>query len=234
MKSEETILSQQEERLLLSLGYLVMRYNYAEYFVRQMFRQQLEIDSIFDPKSVKVSNRVPTGLIEDLKELSAKIKDTESDPYVSRLAEAFEQAAERRHHLVHGVFMTAQRGDASDAIAVLIPSKMFGGRLELPKHVDGKEIETVAHHFHDLAMFARAVNLGFCPKGGRATNADSTPVIANLPPLIELLPPIDRQFYDEVDQRGEGLPTWRPDEGVSGNAKSHYRHSTAKGAAEKD
>jgi hypothetical protein len=60
---------------------------------------------------------------------------------------------------------------------------------QTPSHVMLSEIRAIANHFHDLAIFAREVNIGFAADGARALDARGQPVLAELPTMLIALEP---------------------------------------------
>lgn len=70
MTEKYALVTPEEERLLLALGYLVVQWNYTEHFVRQLLRRDSGAESMLDPLSIKVSNAVPSALSVNLGELA--------------------------------------------------------------------------------------------------------------------------------------------------------------------
>lgn len=194
----EALISAHEERIFLALGYLVVRWNYSEHFIRQLLLRDVGSGSMLEPASIKVSNRVPSGLSEDLAELAKKRNGSEGEPFIRGLDAAFRIAVDHRNHLVHGAWMTVACGDPETAMAVMLPSKIKDSRLELPSHVPVEEFEATARYFHDLSVFARSVCIGFNGDGTRALNQEGQHVVPELPPVIEPLPAIERLYYSEM------------------------------------
>jgi hypothetical protein len=193
----ETPVTPEEDRIFLALGYLVVRWNYAEHHVRQLLRRASGAGSMLELPSIKVSNSVSSVLAVDLSALAKKWEGREGEPYIKCLEEAFKVAIDHRNHLVHGTWMTVACGDPETAMAVMIPSKIRNSQHELPSHVPVEEFEGTAHYFHDLGMFARSVHVGFAADGERAFDGERQPVIPHLPPMIELLPPIERIYLND-------------------------------------
>jgi hypothetical protein len=200
MSSErEAPISAHEQRIFFALGYLVVRWNYAEYHVRQLLRQKVGAASMLDPASIKISNSVPSALSTSLLELATTWEGREGEPYIKSLDEAFRVAVDHRNHLVHGAWMTVASGDPETAVAVMIPSKIRNSQLELPSHVPVDDFERTARSFDDLGMFAWSVYVGFSPDGARAVDASGQPVVAELPPLLPSPPPIERPYHTEAE-----------------------------------
>lgn len=195
----EAPISAHEERIFLALGYLVVRWNYAEYHIRQLLRENVGAASMLDPASIKISNSVPSALSTNLFELAKTWEGREGEPYIKSLDEAFRVAVDHRNHLVHGAWMTVACGDPETAVAVMIPSKIRNSQLELPSHVPVEDFERTAHYFHDLGLFAWNVYVGFSADGARAVDGEGQPVVAELPPLLSALPPIERLYHTGTD-----------------------------------
>jgi hypothetical protein len=193
-----TLISSHEKRIFVALGYLVVRWNYAEHFVRQLLRRDIGTDAILEPASIKVSNRRSSDLSRDLRALANTWSAREGEPFIKGLDEAFRIAVDHRNHFVHGAWMTVTCGDPETAMAVMSPSMIKDSRLELPSHVPVEVFEATAHYFHDLGLFARAVCIGFNGDGTRAHDEEGQNVIPELPPVIEPLPAIERHYYSEM------------------------------------
>ena len=182
-------ISKAEEDILTAIGYLVMRWNYAEHFARQILRQYLPGTSLGDPDHLQLSGR-PAAWIEN--QLQSEVLPLWKDPgrsYLERLILAYSRAREHRNHLVHGIYMTADAGGPYPAVAVLIPTRPTNRKVEVPSHATLGDIHPLADYFHDLAMFARDVSVGFAKDGALATNPDGTPVLTELDRLIQPLEP---------------------------------------------
>lgn len=184
---EESRISQSEEALLTAVGYLVLRWNYAEHFVRQILRQYVPGESLRDAAHLKLSSRGAGLLEESLRNDALPSWVDPGRPFLECLVLAYSRAREHRNHLIHGIFMTMAASEAYPAQAVLLPQKPIGGKPQAPSHVQIDEVQLVARHCHDLAMFAREVSIGFSKEGARTLNSDGTPVLAKLPEMLEPL-----------------------------------------------
>lgn len=199
MTEKYALVTPEEERLLLALGYLVVQWNYTEHFVRQLLRRDSGAESMLDPLSIKVSNAVPSALSVNLGELAKSWEGREGEPYIKRLNKAFNIAVDHRNHLVHAPWATSVFGNPKTAIALMIPSKIRHSRVELPSHVPAEDFERTALYFHELAMFARNALLGFDSGGARAIDGGGQPILPALPPLIAPLPSIERFHLDSLE-----------------------------------
>jgi hypothetical protein len=182
-------LSKREEEILTCLGYLVMRWNYAERCARQILRGYLTGTSLDDPDHLYLSGRIAKWIEDELRSDILPKWQGPGRPYIERLIDAFSIARDHRNHLVHGIYSTADTNGALPAQAVLLPPKPKNRKTQLPTSITAAEIRPIADHINDLAMFAREVMVGFDQRGDHALNADGSPVLDPLPPLIAPLPP---------------------------------------------
>lgn len=187
--SDNNLISKREEEILTSLGYLVMRWNYAEYCARQILRKYLMGDSLNDPDHLKLSARNAKWIEDELRTDTLPRWQGSGRPYLERLIDAFAVAREHRNHLVHGIYATADTKGPPPAQAILIPAMPKNKKAQLPTFTTAAEMRPIANHFHDLAMFAREVMIGFDQRGERALNSDGSPVLEQLPALISPLQP---------------------------------------------
>lgn len=182
----ENILASEEESVLAALGYLVMRWNYAEHFARQILRRYLAGESIFEKEHVKLT-KLPAVEIE--KRLANEVLPRWQRPgrsFLEHLICAYSVGREHRNRIVHGIYLTTPTRGERPAQAVLISWRPE--HENLPPFVDLETMQKTAHHFHDLAMFARAVSLSFGGDGSIARDKDGSPVMIDLPNMIEVLP----------------------------------------------
>jgi hypothetical protein len=187
--SDSNLISKREEEILTCLGYLVMRWNYAEWCARQILRKYASGESLDDPDHLRVS-KLPSKQIEDA--LTDDVLPQWQGPgreYLERLIEAYAVARDHRNHFVHGIYATADTGGSPPAQGILIPAKPHSNRTQLPTYATADELRVIADHVHDLAMFARDVMLGFDARGDRALNPDGSSVLEQLPLLITPLQP---------------------------------------------
>jgi hypothetical protein len=189
-------LSKQEADLLASIGYVVVRWNYAESFARQLIGMYVQGDSLFHPERLKLA-KLPSLRIEE--ELQAKALPRwlgEGRPYLERLIECYTRAREHRNHLVHGIYMTFGPMGPNEAQALLVPAMPKDGKPQAPTYAAHSEIRSVASHFHDLATFARDVSLAFDEEGSRAVDREGKPVLGELP---SMLAPIHPCKFETID-----------------------------------
>ena len=107
---EANILTPDEEKLLTAVGYLVMRWNYAEHFARMILRQYLSGDSLHDQDHMNLS-RLPAGGIE--KDLENKALPNWHEPgrsFLEHLIAAFASGRNHRNHIVHRIYDTTEAG----------------------------------------------------------------------------------------------------------------------------
>lgn len=181
-------LSKGEEEILTQVGYLVMKWNFAEWCARQILRRYAKGDSLDDPDHLKLSARTAKWIEDELRDAALPKWQGSGRPYLERLINAYASAREHRNHVVHGIFGTAHTGGDAPAQAILIPSMPKNNQPQLPQHITTFDLQPIAVHFHDLTDFARKVMVAFDPRGGRALNADGSPVIDSLPTFITPLP----------------------------------------------
>jgi hypothetical protein len=201
--SPDELLSKSEEDLLVCIGYLVVRWNYAESFARQILGKYVRGDSLFHPERLKLSKRQSIWIEEELRETVLPMWQGIGRPYLERLVECYARAREHRNHLVHGIYMTFYAMGPNQAQALLVPAKSKDGKPQAPSFVPHAELRRIASHFHDLAMFARDVSIVFDKLGARAVDRDGNPLLADLPLLIA---PLDPCTYETIDPDLFGRP----------------------------
>jgi hypothetical protein len=91
-------------------------------------------------------------------------------------------------------------------------------KTQIPTFVSVADMRPVAEHFHDLAMFAREVMVGFDERGERALNRDGSTVLEQLPALLAPLPPC--QYQTTI--------TSKPVSVVAQGARNAVPHSSSK------
>lgn len=187
--SGATSISRSEEDLLTCLGYLVMKWNYAERCARQILRGYVSGTSLDDPDHLKLSGRMAKWIEDELRDGALPKWQGPGREYLERLINAYAVARDHRNHFVHGIYSTVAGGGPRPAQAILVPAMPKNNKTQLPTFVTIDDIRPVANHFHELAMFAREVMVGFDAHGNRALNSDGSPVLAQLPELIAPLPP---------------------------------------------
>lgn len=119
------ILTSDEEKLLIALGYLVMRWNYAEHFARQILRQYLPGDSIYDKDHLKLTKKPAGGIEDDLRKLALPKWQCPGRPFLIKLIDAYESARKHRNHVVHGIFSTMHARGEWPAQALLISWRLY-------------------------------------------------------------------------------------------------------------
>lgn len=187
--SETAPISKSEEDLLTCLGYMVMKWNYAEWCARQTLRAYVPDTSLNDSGHLKLSARMAKGIEDDLRNIALPRWLGTGRIFLERMIDAYSVARDHRNHYVHGIYSTVGFGSNAPARAVLIPAKPHNGKTQVPSHVSLIDMRPLGDHFHDLAIFAREVMVGFDQHGNRALNPDGTPVLAQLPALLTPLPP---------------------------------------------
>lgn len=187
--SNTNVISKGEEEILTAIGYLVMRWNYAEYFARQTLRQYLSGGSMEDADHLKLSSRPASWLEEQLRVDVLPRWQEPGRSYLERLILAFSRGREHRNYFVHGIYMTHKASGPYEPQAILVPAMPKNNKPQIPSHVMLSELRTIADYFHDLAMFAREVNIGFSADGARALEASGQPVLAELPTMLNALEP---------------------------------------------
>jgi hypothetical protein len=194
----DTRLSNREEEILTCIGYLVMRWNYAERCARQIIRADVAGESMNDPAHLKLSARPAKWIEEELRDAILPKWQEPGRQYLLCLITAYSVAREHRNHIVHGIYLTADTGGAYPAQAVLFPPMPKNGKTQIPSYVTASDIRKIANHIHDLGMFAREVMVGFNARGERAQNADGSPALAQLPALIAPLETCQYLTFDGV------------------------------------
>lgn len=189
-------LSRQEADLLASIGYLVVRWNYAESFTRKIIGMYVQGDSLFHPERLKLAKRQSIWIEEELQTTALPRWRGIGRPYLERLIECYTRAREHRNHLVHGIYMTFGPMGPNEAQALLLPAMPKDGKPQAPTYALHSEIRLIASHFHDLAMFARDVSLAFDEDGSRAVDREGNPVLAELPSLLTPIRPCKFETID--------------------------------------
>jgi hypothetical protein len=187
--TDSNLLSAAEEAVLTSIGYLVMRWNYAESCARQIIRQYVEGNSLADPEHLRLSSRSAMWIERQLEADVLPRWTGIGRQHLERLIEAYSRAREHRNHIVHGIYMTVSPSGPRPALAVLLPIMPKNNKPQALSHITVHDLRPIAHHLHDLAMFAREVSICFGPNGDIALNADGTPVLEKLPDLLEPIRP---------------------------------------------
>ena len=185
VNEEDNILAPDEERLLAALGYLVMRWNYAEHFARQILRKYLTGESIYDPDHLKLTKQPAVRVECDLKRLALPHWQSPGREFLEHLIAAYASGRSHRNAIVHGIYSTMPARGEWPASAILISWKPEGEHS--PPFLDLGTMQRTAHHFHDLAMFAREVSLTFNQDGSIALNKDGSPILVDLPTLVSPL-----------------------------------------------
>ena len=187
--TKPNLLSNREEAILTCVGYLVMRWNYAEWSARQILRKYVAADSIDDPEHLKVSARMAKSIEDELRNSVLPKWTGLGRKYLEVLLDAYAIAREHRNHFVHGIYATFDTASSEAAQALLIPSAPKNKKTQVPTFTTIATMRPIAEHFHDLAMFARDVMAAFDERGERALNPDRTPALDPLPSPITPLEP---------------------------------------------
>ncbi|MFZ6673427.1 hypothetical protein [Undibacterium sp. Xuan67W] len=167
----------------------MIRWNYAERCARQILRKDVAGDSMDDPAHLKLSKRTAKSIEDELKNDTLPRWQAPGRQYLECLIDAYAVAREHRNHFVHGIYATADTHGPYLAQAVLIPPMPNNGKTQLPTLVTAADISPITNHIHHLSLFAREIMIGFDVRGGRALNADGSPVLEQLPALILPLQP---------------------------------------------
>ncbi len=185
------ILTPDEEKLLTALGYVVMRWNYAENFARMILRQYRSGNSLHDQEHMSLSQQNAGWIETELKKKALPQYEEPGRKFLERLIDAYSSARKHRNNIVHGIHSTIEAMGEYPAQAILIPGKLKNGKYYFPPAIDLKILQETAHHFHDLAMFAREVYLTFNQDGSVACNKDGSPVMPVFPTMVSHLPEIE-------------------------------------------
>lgn len=196
------LLTPDEEQIMSAIGYLVVRWNYADHSTRLALRPYLEGESLLDEDHIKLSNNRPKTVAARLAQDLLPRWGEPGRTYLERLIDAYNAAREHRNHIVHGVNSTFPPLGDRPACALVIPGQPYEKKLEAPSYVSLDELKSMAGHFHDLAMFAREVAIAFAKDGSIALNHDGSPVLEDLPALIPVLPPVERTLISKEDIGG--------------------------------
>ena len=176
-----------ELEILTAVGYLVMKWNYAEHCARQILRGYLQGTSIDDPDHLKLSSRNARWIEQELRDEVLPRWTGVGARHLTRLVEAYASARPHRNRIVHGLQMTADAG--SGAQAFLLHTMPQSRKSASPDLVRIAEFAPLIAHFTELAEFSQNVLVAFDQCGNLATNKDGTLVLPHLPPLIDVLSP---------------------------------------------
>ena len=186
---EELVLTADEDALLSSVGYLVMRWNYAEHCARQILRQYLAGDALSDKDHLKLTRLPASAIEEELKKVALPKWQQPGREFLSQLITAYSSARSHRNRIVHGLYATSpSRGEWPPHLILI---SMIPDHWEYRPFIDLATIQRTAHHFHDLAMYAREVSLTFAGDGSFAYNFDGSRIMADLPKEVQALPHIE-------------------------------------------
>ncbi|MBC7769731.1 MAG: hypothetical protein H7124_13200 [Phycisphaerales bacterium] len=187
--SRDNLLTERELEILTSVGYLIMKWNYAEYCARQILRRYISEDSIDMPKHLQLSSRMAKWIEDELRDKTLPKWGPPGDAHLDRLIEAYSRAREHRNKIVHGTWMTSDTRGPRPATALLFNSKPVNGKSPHPQFITAADLRPLIDHFADLAEFSQKVMVAFNADGTLAHNNDGTPVLDVLPTLIGTLPP---------------------------------------------
>jgi hypothetical protein len=182
----ERITDRDEDQLLSSLGYLVLRWNYAEHFARQILRSYIPEGGLSGRDHLKLTRARASSLEERLEKEAIPNWKQPGKEFLNQLIDAFASAREYRNRIVHDAWDTfPARGDYQ---ACLIRLSLDPKYEKLPPQLYLTDLRKIADHFHDLAMFAREVSLTFTSDGSIAINSDGSPVMEKMPEAVRPLP----------------------------------------------
>jgi hypothetical protein len=177
-------MSQGELEILSAIGYLTMRWNYAEHCSRQILRQYVDDEHIDDPGHIRLSGRPAKWIEDELRERVLPIWREPGRTYLASLIDAYGAARVHRNQKVHGIWMTVDTGGSRPAQALLMNSMPVGGKTQAPDFIAHGDLTVLFEPFMLLGEFAQKVGVGFDKEGLRAHNRDGTYVIDPLPPLL--------------------------------------------------
>jgi hypothetical protein len=190
--TDQPLLEPDEEAILAAIGYLVMRWNYAENFARQILRMYCNEGTLFSKGHQKISGQSAGGIEQDLEKIALPNWGHPGFEYLERLIEVYASGRNHRNNIVHGIHSTSPQRGKWPAQAIMVYAKPQAGKLFIPTNIDLHELKNVAHHFHDIAMFARDVAICFNKDGSVAENPDGSAVLPSLPTMILPLPAVQR------------------------------------------
>lgn len=150
MAEATLILTKAEEEILTNVGYLVMKWNYAEYCARQILRRQIQGGSLSDPEHMKLSNRSAGWIENELRDRTLPLWTDPGRRYLESLIDAYAAAREHRNHIVHGFWMTSGGGGSTPAQGILNPSKPIAGKNQLITFFSAADLRSITDHFHAL------------------------------------------------------------------------------------
>jgi hypothetical protein len=182
------ILNRGEEEILATIGYLTMRWNYAEHCCRQILRRDAPGGSINDPQHPTTSKKTAFGVEQALRTDILPNWGAPGKPLLENLIEAFATARKHRNQKLHGIWMTASSGGDAPAQALLLNVQPVGGKTPAPRFVTNADLKALAIPFWELGILAQKVMVAFDSFGAQAKNEDGTFVLPVLPTLIAPLP----------------------------------------------
>jgi hypothetical protein len=188
--NETPMISKGEEEILVCIGYIVMRWNYAERCARQIIRSYVVGDSLDDAAHLKLSSRGAKWIEDELKNAALPKWGGTGRKYLEALIHTFAAAREHRNHFVHGIYDTFRSSGPRPALGLLMPTMPWNNRTQLPSYTSLTEMRPIANHLHELAIYAQAVMVGFDSRGEPMLNPDGSPVLAEPPSMISPLPPL--------------------------------------------
>lgn len=188
---EESLMDPSSQQLLFYVGYLVARWNYAEYFARDILKPYAQGESIFAPEYIKLGRKKSREIENDLRTIALPLWACPGRPYLERLVDCYAVAREHRNHVVHGVYMELGSFGPHEAKAWMMPAMPVNGLPQAPSFLSASEIRTLADYFHDLAMFAREVAITFRQDGSVQPPDEGSSAARPFPAMISVLPKLE-------------------------------------------
>ena len=115
MPEHRPTLTPREEAVLAAIGYLAMRWNYAERLVRIFLGRQSKIQSKFQVEAIRIWTAKALVLQKRL-EREVAVWQEAGRVHLNHLIKAFAEGRDLRNHYVHAIYSTWDRGHASPAI----------------------------------------------------------------------------------------------------------------------
>lgn len=190
-------LSAHELDLLTLIGYLLMKWNYAEWAARLILRREViddpnEDSSLNNTAHLTLSGRTAGWIESRLRDKTLPSWQEPGRAYLEHLVLAYSIAREHRNKIVHGIWGIMDASGPNPAKALLINVKPIAGKSPRPELLTTADIQPLSDYFTELAEFAQNVAVGFTTSGERERNQDGSVALEKLPPLINLL---DRCTY---------------------------------------
>lgn len=185
-----------EQEILTAVGYLVMKWNYAEHCARQILRGYLSGTSLDAPDHLKLSSKMAKWIEDELRDAALPRWTGVGRPYLEALIDAYSIAREHRNQIVHGLWATANTQGPHGATAILMNEMPRDSKVVAPKHMRRSDLQPLIEHFTLLAEYSQNVMVAFDTSGARTLKRDGSPALDPLPPLIAALPPCEFETID--------------------------------------